>query len=315
MFDIHTSFIQKICSEKFGDFPVKIVRFTTGLCHSVYSVEYPEKKYVFRIASEEHRNTLKWSLYWIKKIDHLNIPIPKIVVDGTHNEIPFVIFHHIPGKDLWDVYSELSLPQKREIVKGLVSAQKMIETLPAHHGYGYLTSYEDESYKNTWKEAVLKHLGRSRKRMQENGVFDPAMVDVVEWKLEKYNKYFARIKPLPFLEDTSTKNVLIHEWKLSGIVDIDYLCFGDKLYIVALTNMALISTNANTDYIDFWKEELCVTPEQEKILDLYTLIYCLDFMSGIGMQFNKSEPLKSSEEEITKLKEIYFQLAEKVSYQ
>jgi|GEM_PF-1267840 len=55
----HIPYIQQKCVEHFGSIPVKIERFTTGLCHSVYGVEYPEQKYVMRVASEEHRKTLK----------------------------------------------------------------------------------------------------------------------------------------------------------------------------------------------------------------------------------------------------------------
>jgi|GEM_PF-1248118 len=43
--------------------------------------------------------------------------------------------------------------------------------------------------------------------------------------------------------------------------------------------MALLSEKSETDYIDFWKEELGIDEEQNEIIDLYTLIYCLDFMS------------------------------------
>ena len=42
--------------------------------------------------------------------------------------------------------------------------------------------------------------------------------------------------PIPFLHDTTTKNVIVTpEGAFSGIVDVDDLCFGDPRYVVALT--------------------------------------------------------------------------------
>ena len=110
----------------------------------------------------------------------------------------------------------------------------------------------------------------------------------------------------------TTKNVLIHKGKLSGLIDIDNVCFGDKLYVVALTNMALIDKGFNTNYIDYWTEELNITPDERHILDFYTLIFCLDFMSEKGMQFNKTAPMKISDAEILKLKNIFARLYEQV---
>ena len=42
----------------------------------------------------------------------------------------------------------------------------------------------------------------------------------------RFERYFAQIRPTPFLDDTTTKNVIVHEGKLSGIVDVDWICFG-----------------------------------------------------------------------------------------
>ena len=160
---------------------------------------------------------------------------------------------------------------------------------------------------------MVEHLNRSRLRICENGIFDPKMIDSVEQLLPQYDLYFDAIEPIPFLDDITTKNVLIHQGKLSGLIDIDSVCFGDKLYVVALTNMALIDKGFDTNYIDYWTEELDITPEERHILDFYTLIFCLDFMSEKGMQFNKVEPMKISDEEVRKLKLIFYTLYEKVA--
>ena len=37
------------------------------------------------------------------------------------------------------------------------------------------------------------------------------------------------VPPLPFLDDLTTKNVLVDGGRLSGVVDVDVVCFGDPL--------------------------------------------------------------------------------------
>ena len=61
--------------------------------------------------------------------------------------------------------------------------------------------------------------------------------------------------------------MIINKGKLSGIVDVDGACFGDKLYTVALTKMSLLSSKDNLDYIDYWCEELNISEEQYKALE------------------------------------------------
>lgn len=167
-----------------------------------------------------------------------------------------------------------------------------------------MTSYEDEEYKNSWKEVILEHLHRSRSRIKENKIFDYKKVDKVEKLLEKYDDYLNSIKPIPFLDDLSSKNVLINEGRLSGVIDVDWVCFGDKIYFVALANMALISLGYDTKYIDYLMDEMKASELEEEILKLYTLAFCVDFMSEKGMRF-KDKVVEVSENEVKRLNEIY----------
>lgn len=304
--------VNQIWYENYNSYPDKIERFQTGNCHYVYGINFKQNKYILRIASKENKDFLMSSVYWLNIMSKIDIPIPKILVNGIERENSYVILNFIEGKDLGDVYYKLTEEEKKKITSQLVAAQKRVEELPKNKGYGYVSSYDDENYKNTWKEVVLEHLDRSRKRIKENGIFDWKKVDTLENILSKYDEYFNKIEPIPFLDDVSTKNVIINNGELSGIIDLDWLCFGDKLYIIALTNMALISMGADTNYIKYWTEEIGITKEQEKVLNLYTLIFCLDFMGEKGMKFNKDEPIKVTADEIKRYSELYNVLLEKI---
>ena len=120
-----------------------------------------------------------------------------------------------------------------------------------------------------------------------------------------FKEYFNSIKPLPFLDDITTKNVLIHEGKLSGIIDLDWISFGDEVLFLGLVTMALLSMNADLDYADYLKDEMKLNEKQERALKFYVLMFCVIFMSEKGMCFNQDEPVKVSEEEKMLLQEIF----------
>ena len=45
--------------------------------------------------------------------------------------------------------------------------------------------------------------------------------------VEKYSEYFEKIEPKAFLDDVSNKNLIIHNGDISGIIDLDWMGFGD----------------------------------------------------------------------------------------
>ena len=85
-----------------------------------------------------------------------------------------------------------------------------------------------------------------------------------------------------YLDDIAMKNVIVDRGNFTGVVDIDYLSYGDNLMAVAYMKMWILKNGYDLDYIDFWIYEMNITPEQSKLLDLYTLRYCLEFMSEVG---------------------------------
>lgn len=85
-------------------------------------------------------------------------------------------------------------------------------------------------------------------------------------------------KPIAYLDDISTKNLLIHRGQVSGVIDIDWMGVGDKLTYVAMTYMALLNMGCDTDYVTYLLEEM-------KVFAFYSLAFCVDFMGERGMCF------------------------------
>ncbi|MBO5825199.1 MAG: hypothetical protein J6R03_01095, partial [Treponema sp.] len=188
----------------------------------------------------------------------------------------------------------------------IIGFQKEIKKLPMAKGFGSLNSYEDfENICFSWKESLLNDINRAEEAIIKNGIFSVEYVLKLKQIMPNFKEYFSSIKPEPFLDDITTKNVLINEGKLSGIIDLDWISFGDEVLFLGLVTMALLSMNADLDYADYLKDEMNLNEMQEQALKFYVLMFCVIFMSEKGMCFNQTEPMKVSEEEKMLLQEIF----------
>lgn len=295
----------EIFYHNFDKYPDEIKQFEIGYGNYVYRISLGQDKFVVRINTD--KDAYKDTVYWLDKLKDLELPVPKVIYKGLYDTYSYLVLNYIDGDDLGIVYPGLSDDEKRDIARDVVNIQNVVATLPQNRGYGYLASYEDEDYKCNWKEVIIRHLDRSRNRIKENKIFDHKKVDKIKDLLLRCDGYLSTIKPIPFLDDLSSKNVLINHGKLSGIIDFDWICFGDKLYYIALTNMALIGLGYNTNYIEFLLKEMEASEIERKILKLYTLVFCVDFMSEKGMRF-KNTIVDVNQNEIELLNRVYEEL-------
>jgi len=172
-------------------------RLTTGLCHFVYLIETSNERFILRIASSSSRQYLLGSNHWIPLLKSLLLPVPDIVFDGTSKTPPFQILSYIHGKDLGDVYCDLSTSAKKKIAVEMINIQKLVNSLPIGKSYGYKFAYTDPGYED-WESVVVSGLKRSLERFKKNEVFDKKYVEHLLEKLPKYRDYFKGITPVAY---------------------------------------------------------------------------------------------------------------------
>ncbi|MBE6360634.1 MAG: hypothetical protein E7059_04195 [Treponema bryantii] len=296
--------VNKICDDVFNGKPTEIIRNTVGLAGYVYTVVFNDTKYVIKISDD--KNLIIGSTYWLNKVKNLDIPTPCVIAENLVNAPYYFVMSFIPGKDLGLVYSSLLKSEKKIIAKKIIGFQKEIKKLPMAKGFGSLNSYEDsENICSSWEESLLNDINRAEEAIINNGIFSVEYVLKLKKIVPYFKEYFNSIKPVPFLDDITTKNVLIHEGKLLGIIDLDWISFGDEVLFLGLVTMALLSMKADIDYADYLKDEMNLNDMQERALKFYVLMFCVIFMSEKGMCFNQAEPMKVSEEDKMLLQEIF----------
>jgi aminoglycoside phosphotransferase (APT) family kinase protein len=99
------------------------------------------------------------------------------------------------------------------------------------------------------------------------------------------------------------KNVIIApDGTLSGIVDVDDLCYGDPRWVIALTLASLIASGGPQIYTDSWLQRAGLV--DDPLFRLYVALFLFDFMSEHGQIFN-GNPRESSPEARARLLELF----------
>jgi aminoglycoside phosphotransferase (APT) family kinase protein len=299
---------------KLGLQPAEVRRILTGLCHHVFSVTVSdEQEFVVRIGTPATKRLLEGGVYWNQVLRPIGVPLPKMLAaDWEPLEIrfPFVILERIPGTDLGLIYQTLSSSEKLGIVHELVRIQKVVSELPEASSFGYAYSYSEPPEHQSWAAAVLAILERARQRMSHSDHPGFSYVERATRILGHHESYFAAIRPAAFLDDTTTKNVLVDKGRVTGVVDVDQLCFGDRLLTVGLTQTALLGEAFGIDYVEHWMNLLELSTQQRKIVQVYTLLFCVDFMSGLGQRFNRDETPEFNAERFARLQSVFEDLTD-----
>ncbi len=286
-----------------------IHRFPTGLAHYVYDVETTDtEKLVIRLTRPDMDYFFRGALDWYAPLKSKNVPLPELyfaTADAATFGFPVMIMERLPGTDLGEIYPSLSTGQKHQLADEIAAIQQTVATLPLGKGYGYARSIDDPALHPRWLDVLEASITRSMQRFETSGLAADDAVRALRQALDSHRDYFENVRPVCFLDDTTTKNVLIDtNGHLSGIVDADSVAFGDPLLTLGLTRMALLSSGYDTDYTDYWEAQLQLTPAQQRALNIYTALFCLDFMSELGQSFNKDTPIAVDPARVEKYRAI-----------
>ena len=271
----------------------RIERFAIGWGNHVYDVVTTDGRCVV-VRLNGGWTDFAPAVAWHELLAPRGVPLPRLLGHEARSSglrFPYMLMERLPGRDLIYEYPDLSSAQKRDLAREIVRIQGIVGELPPGPGFGYAESYEDPPVHAAWVDVLREDLERSRARLRETGVAPVHHVDRVERALTPFAAHFAAVEPRPFLDDITTKNVIVHRGRLSGIVDVDEICFGDPLLTVALTRMSLLKRRLDADYVDCLAAELGLDDERQAVLTVYTALFCVNFLGELGQRFNRDEPV------------------------
>lgn len=277
--------VAKSIAETFKQKPVRSVsRFTTGLHHYVYQITFDnDEPIVVRLTTENERKAMEGAVRWNQFFFGKGVLLPKLLGFNLEGPFPYMLIQRLPGEDLEFIFDTLSTGSLRTIASKIGEFQRIARKSLASNKFGYAFEPESAPY-DSWLEVVKYSLARSRMRIQAAGVIDPIYCNRVE-EFVYSNQGLAQIESIPFFHDLTSKNVIVTgDGKLTGVVDIDDLCFGDPTYHLALTKVALAGRKNCEKYIEY----LMATYDGYNRMNLNTYlgVFYLDLLSEIGQTFN-----------------------------
>lgn len=260
---------------------VQIERCSVGIANYVFIVSTATEKFILRCS--KNKDAYKDTVYWLNKLSTYEIPIPVVLSSGGYKNYSYLILSYIIGDDFGNVYYKLSDSEKKQIAKEVIEIQRKVSKIDIR---------TDEDW--TWNRVIDEMLSRAEERIKRKHYFDSNKINIIKQIRKEIQEYLDKVRPIPYLDDISTKNLLVYKGKLSGIIDIDWMGFGDMLTFVAMTKVALLNMNLDSSYIDYLLDEIHPDMIAYKAFIFYCLIFCVDFMGERGMQFlDKKIPVNS----------------------
>jgi len=258
-------------------------RCGVGLGNYVFIISTVNEKFILRCSKD--KDAYKDTVYWLDKLSVCGIPIPIVLAEGKYRDYSYLILPYIRGDDIGNVYCNLNESEKKQIAKEVVEIQRRVARLDIS---------TDAEWK--WDKCFVDEmLNRAEERIKRKHYFDIDKIDIIKNLQQEIQEYLDQVQPTPYLDDISTKNLLIYEGKVSGIIDIDWIGLGDMLTFAAMTKVALLNMELDTKYIDYLLDEIHPNKIEYKAFVFYCLIYCVDFMGERGIQFlDKTIPVNES---------------------
>jgi len=248
---------------------VSIRRFPTGSCHWVFDVRLETGKFVvLRMTTASLRPAMHGALLMNELLRPKSVPLPRILQEGLNDQFPTLVLERLAGTDLAHIMHRLDDSMLEAIADRVVAAQEAVMALPSAGRYRYALEAATAPCAS-WPDFLSSSLERSRRRLSENGLFSVEYADrgirrsgntqIGEYAdrvgamLEEVRLMANQVGAVPFLHDTTTKNVIItSEGRFSGIVDVDDLCWGDPRFAPALTLASMQAFGGPRHYVAAW---------------------------------------------------------------
>lgn len=219
-----------------GVCPLRIVPQPLGSSgKSVFRVYLPEKRSVV-LRTSVRPKTFGFTRRNLDVLRALELPVQSVLAAGpTASGGSYMILNWIPGRDLVHELAGMSRGQMSRLAEQVVDAQRRLGSLPASNGFGWAPIGQNAPLEN-WSSAFGQAAPAS---MVDDGTLLGGLRARLCLLRSRVEPYFSTVPARAFLDDLTTKNVLVENGVLSGIIDVDFVCYGDPLLAVGATMASL----------------------------------------------------------------------------
>lgn len=280
--------IERIIQKVFAAAPGKIKRMSNGICNEVYLVEAAGREFIVRLNKEPR--------FMLGSHDHIplfrekGISVPEIIAgDYSKSELPFAyqVLTKIEGRDIGDVIETLSDDQLRAIGGEIANIFRQLSSIPNNGKFGVVWG-DDRDLVDSWSAEVARVTNVVIGWGKKTGVIDAELEEILTRINAEYMSYFDNVRPYTYFGDISSKNVMIHEGRFSGLVDLDALAQGDPLEAIGRIKASWYGTHYGSVYTDAIMDTLGLRPEQRKLVTMYAVLNRAFWTLENGVRFNQN---------------------------
>lgn len=227
-----------------------------------------------------HRGSFAYTQHNLSALSALGLSVPTVLASGpTAAGGSFVILNWIHGRDLQYEFVHLSKRQTTQIAETVSDWQRRVATLPESKGFGW-APIGAQAPLARWTHLFGPPAAAAT---------SPEHVTPLEYlrgRLRAVRRdiepYFASLRPTCFLDDLTVKNVIVEHGALRGIIDVDFVCYGDPLMSIG-TTLAHIAADVG-EAGHFYGEELirCAQPSAlaRRALFFYSALWMTGFLAS-----------------------------------
>lgn len=280
--------IQEIGEKEFGKAPLEIIQKTVGICNEVYELTYEADSYILRMNKEK-----EWMFgthKFLPIFQRLHIKTPSIIAeDYSKTEFPicYQILTKLEGKDLLLVMDEQSPSSLKHIAQEISSIFDKFQSLPKSESFGGMTGLKEEKHDNLLAIIENRKAGVLQ-RNKDSKVIGEDILNIYEQLINKYKNYFLTFEPKLYYDDMSSKNVMIHQGRFSGLVDLDFLMKGDYLEVIG----QIIATWHGHELGEIYIREIITFQQlnefQQGLVKAYAIFHLIGWTSEEGIRFNSN---------------------------
>jgi aminoglycoside phosphotransferase (APT) family kinase protein len=202
---------------------------------SVYRVDLPSGESVV-LRTSERASTFAFTKSNLRVLGALGLPVQTVLAAGsTDAGGSYVVLNWLAGRDLIHELGRMNRPQMTRLAGQIVACQRRVCSLPRAAHFGWAPIGRSGNLKK-WSE-VFGHAASSSE--VDDGTTPGQLRARLCALRSRVEPYFETVQPSPFLDDLTTTNVLVENGALSGIIDVDFVCYGDPLLSVGATLASL----------------------------------------------------------------------------
>lgn len=282
----HREAIAKILLKEFGERPRAIQRMTAGHANEVYAATLASCDVIVRLNTDG--GAMRGAEAHIALFRSLGIPVPDLLAaDYSRARIPFAyqVQSRVPGADLGRVIATLSESELQAIAHEIAAITRKLAPLPTNGRFGW-SGGDRQAHFASWLDLLAGLRRDIAERTAASGVVPPRHLQAIDALLEANADYFRQVASVFYFDDMSSKNVMIHDGRFVGLVDLDLVAHGDPLEGVGRIEASWYGTRHGRVYADAVMAALALNAEERRIVSVYAVLNRVSWLSEQGVKFN-----------------------------